>query len=289
MAKPRNSVLYMFDPLQSPSTPRRDSSSSDLSASDKENDVPCGDVTMFFNRICAAQQQQDVQVFTPKGKLIDIGDTPAPLDAPWDGVEHDGSDADGEQSESDAEGGTILSPPRRPFAELDVDHTPRPSGSSRPAKLPAFGIAPPQDPKPLPAIFVPAPQTSPLADVVNSINFSSLSVSEEPTPTDRRPGLHSQNYGAEDSENRRASSPFPEINVCAPQTPTSEQYNIPEDYDGVMGVPITFLDKFNPDQFEIVALAKAPRKYRTVDMTLSISSEQWALIEIWKDTTKEVE
>ena len=28
--------------------------------------------------------------------------------------------------------------------------------------------------------------------------------------------------------------------------------DIPEDYDGVMGVPITFLDKYNPDQFEIV-------------------------------------
>lgn len=27
---------------------------------------------------------------------------------------------------------------------------------------------------------------------------------------------------------------------------------IPRDYDGVMGVPITFLDKYNPDQFEIV-------------------------------------
>ncbi len=27
---------------------------------------------------------------------------------------------------------------------------------------------------------------------------------------------------------------------------------IPYDYDGVMGVPITFLDKFNPEQFEIV-------------------------------------
>jgi len=27
---------------------------------------------------------------------------------------------------------------------------------------------------------------------------------------------------------------------------------IPADYDGVMGVPITFLDKYNPDQFEIV-------------------------------------
>ena len=28
--------------------------------------------------------------------------------------------------------------------------------------------------------------------------------------------------------------------------------DIPEDYDGVMGVPITFLDKHNPDQFEIL-------------------------------------
>ena len=27
---------------------------------------------------------------------------------------------------------------------------------------------------------------------------------------------------------------------------------IPKDYDGVMGVPITFLDKYNPDQFEII-------------------------------------
>ena len=31
---------------------------------------------------------------------------------------------------------------------------------------------------------------------------------------------------------------------------------IPFDYDGVMGVPITFLDKYNPDQFEIVAFRK---------------------------------
>ena len=31
---------------------------------------------------------------------------------------------------------------------------------------------------------------------------------------------------------------------------------IPKDYDGVMGVPITFLDKYNPDQFEIVAFRK---------------------------------
>ena len=29
---------------------------------------------------------------------------------------------------------------------------------------------------------------------------------------------------------------------------------IPEDYDGVMGVPITFLDKYNPDQFQILGM-----------------------------------
>ena len=31
---------------------------------------------------------------------------------------------------------------------------------------------------------------------------------------------------------------------------------IPVDYDGVMGVPITFLYKYSPDQFEIVAFRK---------------------------------
>ena len=28
--------------------------------------------------------------------------------------------------------------------------------------------------------------------------------------------------------------------------------DIPVDYDGLMGVPVTFLDKYNPSQFEIV-------------------------------------
>ena len=32
--------------------------------------------------------------------------------------------------------------------------------------------------------------------------------------------------------------------------------NIPMDYKGVMGVPITFLDKYNPEQFEIVKFRK---------------------------------
>lgn len=36
----------------------------------------------------------------------------------------------------------------------------------------------------------------------------------------------------------------------------SRYRDIPSDYDGVMGVPITFLDKYNPDQFEIVRFRK---------------------------------
>ncbi len=30
--------------------------------------------------------------------------------------------------------------------------------------------------------------------------------------------------------------------------------DIPEDYAGVMGVPVTFMDKYNPEQFEIIGL-----------------------------------
>ena len=29
---------------------------------------------------------------------------------------------------------------------------------------------------------------------------------------------------------------------------------IPSDYDGIMGVPISFLPKYNPEQFEIIGL-----------------------------------
>lgn len=32
---------------------------------------------------------------------------------------------------------------------------------------------------------------------------------------------------------------------------------VPSDYDGMMGVPITFLDKYNPDQFEILGYEKS--------------------------------
>lgn len=31
--------------------------------------------------------------------------------------------------------------------------------------------------------------------------------------------------------------------------------DIPLDYDGCMGVPVTFLDKYNPEQFELIGIA----------------------------------
>ena len=52
-------------------------------------------------------------------------------------------------------------------------------------------------------------------------------------------------------------------NYTSEEFPNYENYDavnvdktddIPCDFDGVMGVPITFLDKYNPEQFEIVAL-----------------------------------
>lgn len=37
----------------------------------------------------------------------------------------------------------------------------------------------------------------------------------------------------------------------------SKTKEIPQDYDGIMGVPITFLDKYNPRQFDIINTAIA--------------------------------
>ncbi len=42
----------------------------------------------------------------------------------------------------------------------------------------------------------------------------------------------------------------------------SKVVDIPQDYDGVMGVPITFLDKFNPEQFEIVGMCENEDLYK---------------------------
>lgn len=55
-------------------------------------------------------------------------------------------------------------------------------------------------------------------------------------------------------------------NYTSEEYPKYDNYNainvnkvaeIPIDYDGVIGVPITFLDKYNPEQFEIIGMASS--------------------------------
>lgn len=63
--------------------------------------------------------------------------------------------------------------------------------------------------------------------------------------------------------NKRLSKKF-EKDFGAVKYPRYDNYDaievpftecVPSDYDGVMGVPITFLDKYNPDQFDIAGMA----------------------------------
>lgn len=63
--------------------------------------------------------------------------------------------------------------------------------------------------------------------------------------------------------------------------PTYHNYNainvdktsdIPMDYDGIMGVPITFLDKYNPNQFEIIG---TDSPYYIEELGIKCMGEKW--------------
>lgn len=49
---------------------------------------------------------------------------------------------------------------------------------------------------------------------------------------------------------------------------------IPLDYDGVMGVPITFLDKYNPDQFEIIGIGNGGELGVECGVSANLTTEQ---------------
>ena len=68
------------------------------------------------------------------------------------------------------------------------------------------------------------------------------------TPVRHRELELSKRYSGNESEYQKYDN-FDGINVDRTQ-------DIPVDYDGVIGVPITFLHKFNPDQFEIIKFRK---------------------------------
>jgi hypothetical protein len=50
--------------------------------------------------------------------------------------------------------------------------------------------------------------------------------------------------------------------------------DIPVDYDGAMGVPITFLDKFNPEQFEIIGIDRYTEGNKTPGKRMMINGNE---------------
>ena len=55
----------------------------------------------------------------------------------------------------------------------------------------------------------------------------------------------------------------------------SKTVDIPCDYDGVMGVPVTFMDKYNPQQFEIIGCADYTGKYGSDEIGVARIGEKW--------------
>lgn len=55
----------------------------------------------------------------------------------------------------------------------------------------------------------------------------------------------------------------------------SKVTDIPVDYMGIMGVPVTFLDKYNPEQFEIIGCADYTGKYGSDELGVTRIGEDW--------------
>jgi hypothetical protein len=79
------------------------------------------------------------------------------------------------------------------------------------------------------------------AKVNNAVWFTNLNHSKRHKPIDLYKHYNEEEYPKYDNYNA--------IEV-------SKVYEIPMDYEGIMGVPITFLDKYCPEQFEIIKFRK---------------------------------
>ena len=95
-----------------------------------------------------------------------------------------------------------------------------------------------------------------IAELIKSGRSSSYVVTEEKILT-RSPSIWFTNL----EHSKRHEKLIPYKTYTPEEYPHYDNYDaievgktaeIPRDYDGVMGVPITFLDKYNPEQFEII-------------------------------------
>ncbi|TCD64015.1 hypothetical protein EIP91_004683 [Steccherinum ochraceum] len=204
MQNPNQSILSLFDPLRNPATPGRDATTSPEPSSDKENDGPvgsAGQVTVFFNRVYKRAPHHSVK--TPKGKLIDYDTTvfvshSEPEDEEGDDEDMgemilEGLDDDLEnrstvvededtlmQDEKNVDEDTIQIPVsrRQPLADIQLDSV----LGSVPEPEPVVVAGSPNssmlwdEPNALVPAISAAPSGAPLASVINSINFASLSL-----------------------------------------------------------------------------------------------------------------
>lgn len=65
----------------------------------------------------------------------------------------------------------------------------------------------------------------------------------------------------------------------------SRTVDIPADYNGIMGVPITFLDKYSPEQFEILGLDDLREEWRGKGPSLNGKTLYRRLLIRRKDTS----
>jgi hypothetical protein len=189
-----DSVLSLFDPLAAPETPPRNISPD--SASDKENDGPShqpGAFTVFFSRTYKDPVAQNV-VKTPKGKLIDFGETSRCSQEDDDAMDSAANDVC-----HDEDTDVLISPSasRRPLADIELEKV-----SSPTSRIPATIQEESRAKDAVPTVFgaiSSAPLGTPLADVINSINLSTMSMQDAPV---------SQSAAVEFS--------CPDITVCPP-------------------------------------------------------------------------
>lgn len=97
--------------------------------------------------------------------------------------------------------------------------------------------------------------------------------------------LYKKYYNSEDDKNNP--------DYTNPEFPKYDNYdainvdktaNIPCDYDGVMGVPITFLDKYNPEQFEIIDCNDIRRNDNVPIKSYGLVKDKEALLENGRTT-----
>ncbi|TFY53076.1 hypothetical protein EVJ58_g9654 [Rhodofomes roseus] len=176
--RPRNSVLYMFDPLESMTTPRRDGSP-DSGSSDKENDIQPGEVTVFFNRIYTTQMNTAPK--NPNGKLIDIGDTTTDDVFGEETVDcMTASPADTSSAARTPDGHPTK---RTPLGDIEIEAVPMSAGAAASPPDPTNPVFDEEDDATPLRVVTAAPTGAPLADVINSINLSAMTISGSAPPS----------------------------------------------------------------------------------------------------------